>query len=78
MTTGGRRLRKDHELEVQLLAALARPTSPREVFRTVGGQAEGTRAIARAFNELLKSGKVRRYGARCSFDYGHEVLYVAS
>lgn len=78
MKAGGRRMRKDHELETQLLQALARPTSPREVFKAVGGHADGTGAIMRAFNRLVISGKVTRFGARCSFDHGHEVLYVAN
>jgi hypothetical protein len=74
MTTGGRRLRKENELEAQLLAALARPSSPREVFAVVGA----TVAIMRTFNRLMIDGKVIRHGARRTFDHGHEVLYVAA
>jgi hypothetical protein len=75
MGTGERKHRSCEEIEAQILAALRRPSSPREVFHAITNNNGATATITKAFNNLLKNGKVRRFGARYSFDYGHEVLY---
>lgn len=72
MERGARHLRKDDELERQILDALSAPLSPRELFLRIGY----TAAITRAFNRLCEVRKVDRFGARCTFDHGYEVLYV--
>lgn len=76
MGTGEGRHRTCAQLEAQILKTLNRPSSSREIFRAITNCNGATRTITQAFNNLLKSGKVRRFGARYSFDYGHEVLYV--
>jgi hypothetical protein len=68
----GSKNRSEAILEAEIIAALSRPVSPRELFAVVGD----TLAVMRAFNRLVSSGRVERWGARNTFDHGHEMLYV--
>jgi hypothetical protein len=72
MHPGVRRLRNGEEMREAILSALADgPLSSREILIRVGA----THTARCALDSLVLSGRVKRHGARVTFDFGHETLF---